>query len=137
MMTLTIEVETPGDEDSERSSRLASSLRRELSELPIESLDSAVGGMIPQGARSAVEAVSWSALAVSLGKPALAQLLKLVQSWVSRQPVPPKVTMSIGKAKLVIEGKILPEQEKAIQGFLDAIKEESSQTKAAPKKPSR
>jgi len=134
MEELIVSVEIPNNSDEEKTAQLTSRLRNELTELPLESIRHVTGGEIPEGARAAKDAITWGALAVTLGTPVLGNLFKLLQSWISRQPTKAKVTVSIGKAKLAIEGDPSIEQERLIQEFLKTIAANPSARQTSAKK---
>jgi hypothetical protein len=124
MLELRLDIEAPALDDAGKIATLTAGLRRELGELPIEKIEAVADGEAPEGARSHAEVISWSALALTLAKPALADVFRLAQSWVKRQPAKPKVTITVGKAKIVIEGEPTPEMEGLVKEFLAAIEKD-------------
>src|SRR3712207_2776665 len=108
-----IEVTGPADTDPQEMDELARSLRQEL--LAADGIDDArpaTAGPAPAGSKAG-EALQVGALAVSVAPVALQGVIDVVRHWSSRRPVR-KVSITIGKDTLTLEGATAGQQEQLV-----------------------
>ena len=99
---LIIEVSLDGN-DAEELDELTRQLRAEVRELDVDSMESVVIGVAPQGTKSA-ELSALGQMVVTLAPAIIPPLFDLLKSWVERKPsTPVKVRVKIGKKTAQIE----------------------------------
>jgi hypothetical protein len=81
--TLYLQVDPQSDMDPEELDQIVRHLRRDLSELEVESVEPVKGGPVPAGAKG-VEVLTLGSLAVVLLPAMLPRLIEFLQDWLMR-----------------------------------------------------
>jgi Effector Associated Constant Component 1 len=117
--TVILHIDAGPDADVEEQAVLIRRLRANLLERDAEAVDVPHSGAAPQGAKGDV--VTLSTLAVTLGPLVIAELMKAVQTWLTRHDRA-TITVESGGEKIVVTGSPSPEQQRVIDTFVSRHK---------------
>ncbi len=112
---LVIHLEAGPEADEEELAASTRSLREQLLQLNVESVDPISSSIAPPGAKG--DPVTLATLAVTLAPIALTELMRGVQTWLSRHERA-TVTVRSGKESIVIQGSPSTEQKRVIEAFI-------------------
>jgi hypothetical protein len=101
--------------DPDEQSNSATRLRAELLELNVDSVDPVRSGPAPAGAKG--DAVTLTTLAVTLAPIAVTELIKALQTWLSRHERA-SVSVESGGEKIQVTGTPSKEQQRLIDAFV-------------------
>jgi hypothetical protein len=116
---LTIQVEAGPEGDREEQAELGQSLRKDLLDLNLDTVDPVRTSAIPAGAKG--DSVAIGTLVVTLAPIFLTELMKALQSWLSRHERA-SVAIETGSQKIVITGNPSIEQQRLIEFFVSRHK---------------
>lgn len=115
LMQLELHLDSIQDDDTEDLARLTQQLRQDLLEVNVHSVRPVRSAEVPPGAKG--DALSLSALAVTLAPAALTALTNMLQSWLSRHERASITLESEGK-KIVVTGSPSRDQQSMIDSFI-------------------
>jgi hypothetical protein len=105
--------------DKEEQTQLAQRLREDLLELDVDRVEQVRSGAAPAGAKG--EPIALATLAVTLAPIVLTELMKALQSWLSRHERA-SVSVESGGEKIVVTGSPSREQQRLIEAFVSRRK---------------
>jgi hypothetical protein len=105
--------------DDDAAERLTYALRRELTELPVDSVEPLREGTTRPNSKSAEAAVVGSlVVALSLTRPLLTQLVQLARAWLQRSGQR-SIEIELAGDRLRLEGHSAREAQEVIERFID------------------
>ncbi|HEY7391331.1 MAG TPA: hypothetical protein VH640_22640 [Bryobacteraceae bacterium] len=112
---LILHIDAGPEADQEDQALLTQRLRHDLLDLDVESVDPIHSGAAPGRAKG--DPVTLTTLAVTLAPIALTEIMKALQTWLSRHE---RATVSIESdgQKMTVTGSPSKEQQQAIEAFL-------------------
>lgn len=117
-LAVRVDIGSEGDVDAGRLEALAASLRRELIELDVDSVERVEADSVPDGAKAA-EAFALAALVVKVAKSAgsVATVVRALQDWAARGGR--TVKLDIGGDAIEITGASREQQDRLIAAWID------------------
>jgi hypothetical protein len=115
LANLILHIEAGPQADQEEQALLTQRLREHLLQLNVEDVGRVNSDAAPPGAKG--DAVTLATLAVTLAPIALAEVMKALQTWLSRHERA-SVAVESGGEKIVVTGSPSKEQQRAIETFL-------------------
>jgi hypothetical protein len=112
---LVIHIDAGAEADQEEQAELAQRLRENLLELDVDTVEQVRSGAAPAGAKG--DPMTLATLAVTLAPIALTELMKALQSWLSRHERA-SVSVESGAEKIVVTGSPSKEQQQLIEAFI-------------------
>ncbi len=116
---LMVHIDAGPDADKEEQAELTRRLRENLLELDVDAVEQVRSGAAPAGAKG--DPVTLATLAVTLAPMALTELMKALQSWLSRHERA-SVSVESGAEKIVVTGSPSKEQQRLIEAFISRQK---------------
>lgn len=105
--------------DQQELAELTQSLREDLVETDVESVEQVRGAAAPAGSKG--DPVTLASLAVTLAPAALTGLITMLQSWLTRHERT-SITLRKGDEVLTVTGTLSKDQQQLIAGWLHAEK---------------
>jgi hypothetical protein len=117
-LAVRVEIASAGDVEPARLEELTASLRRELNELEVESVEPAPGGSAPSGAKAG-EVLALGALVVTVAKSAgsVLAVVRALQEWASRGGR--TVKLDIGGDTIELTGASREQQDRLVAAWLE------------------
>jgi len=112
---LILRVDAGATAEVEDQAQLAHSLRQDIRELDVDSVDWVRAGEAPAGSKG--DAAALSSLAVTLVPTVITPLMGMLSSWLSRHDRA-TVTLESGGQKLTLTGSPSAEQKELIEAFI-------------------
>jgi len=116
---LTLHIDAGPESDREEQAKLAQRLRDDLLELNVDRVEEVRSGRAPRGAKG--DPVTLATLAVTLAPMALTEIMKALESWLSRHERA-SVSVESGGEKIVVTGSPSKEQQQLIESFVNRHK---------------
>jgi hypothetical protein len=116
---LTLHIDAGPEADEEEQARLAQHLRQSLLETDVDTVEQVHSGRAPAGAKG--DPVTLATLAVTLAPIALAEVMKALQAWLSRNERA-SVSMESGGEKILVTGTPSKAQQQLIDAFVNRHK---------------
>jgi hypothetical protein len=126
---LVISLEGLDDTDEEELESLTNSLRQQLLELDVDSVEIAPEGNTPANTKAA-HAIAIGTLLVSVGIPVIKRIFELLKTWIEHRPVR-NIKVSIGDDSIELQAASRSDQKLLIDAFttkLEALSIESATT---------
>jgi len=114
-----LHIDAGPEADKEEQARLAQRLRENLLELDVDNVQQVHSGTAPAGAKG--DPVALATLAVTLAPLLLTEVMKALQTWLSRHDRA-SVSVESGGEKIVVTGSPSKEQQQLIEAFVNRHK---------------
>jgi hypothetical protein len=117
---LAIQIEPEEGADATELDQITDQLRSELLDLDVEEVQRVSTGEVPEGAR-AVDVAILGALVVKLGPEAIKQVVRGIQSWLTRSRIARSAELTINGQSIKVTGISPAKQEELINAWLKEI----------------
>jgi hypothetical protein len=112
----TVDIILTAEQDDELTDRMTRRLRAELLDLDVESADLQPAVAPPDS--KAADPVTIGAIIVALGAGSVPALIGLVRDWLTRQPHPVEVTVTLDGDTLSLKNPTTEQQQALVDSFL-------------------
>ena len=117
---LAIQIEPEEGADATELDQITDQLRSELLDLDVEAVQRVSKGEVPEGAR-AVDMAILGALLVKLGPGAIIQVVRGIQSWLTRSRIARSAELTINGQSIKVTGVSPAKQEELINVWMNKI----------------